>query len=85
MNRIAEKEILTQKRLIELFKNDLSYIYVGDWKERSKNNNIEEDFLYKNLKKRGYDDVQISKSIDHLNRKSNNFSNNLYQRNKDIY
>ena len=85
MSRIAEKEIQTQKRLIELFKNELEYIYVGDWKERPNNSNIEEDFLYKNLKKRGYDDIQITKTIDHLNRKSNNLSNNLYQRNKDIY
>ncbi len=85
MNRLAEQEILTQKRLIELFQKELGYNYKGDWKERENNNNIEEDLLYKNLKNRGYDKNQITKAIDHLKRQANNSSNNLYQRNKDVY
>ena len=51
MKSHIDHEIVTQKRLIQLFTENLGYDYLGDWKERSNNNNIEEDLLEDNLKK----------------------------------
>ena len=41
---IGKPEIVTQKRVIEFFCNELGYRYLGDWSDRA-NSNIEEKLL----------------------------------------
>ena len=84
MKSHIDHEIVTQKRLIKLFTENLGYDYLGDWKERS-NNNIEEDLLEDNLKKRGYEKIIINKAIQALKQKSNKPNESLYQINKEVY
>ena len=53
MNSVNELEIKTQNRIInEIFINKLKYTYLGDFKDRENNSNIEEELLLKFLLKK---------------------------------
>ncbi len=41
MDNIGKPERATQNRVIQLFRNELNYRYLGDWHERENNSNIE--------------------------------------------
>ena len=47
MSRLSQPEIMTQKRLIDLFSSQMGYDYLGDWRDRDNNSNIEEGFSLK--------------------------------------
>ncbi|SFS63174.1 type I restriction endonuclease subunit R [Lutibacter maritimus] len=85
MDTIGQREKETQKRVIKLFKEELSYNYLGDWTERPKNSNIEEEFLSNYLVRKGYSQTQINKAIYELKRTSINFNDSLYTTNKNVY
>ncbi len=85
MSRLSEPEIVTQERLIDLFRSQMSYDYLGDWRDRENNSNIEEGLLTKNLVSRGYSHAQISRAIDLLKRAAADNSKTLYERNQDTY
>ena len=85
MSQIGAKEIIVQKRIIQLFEKQLGYIYLGDWKDRENNGNIEEDLLRKFLlKDRRYSDAEINSAIHKL-RAENNIHGWLYHANREIY
>jgi type I restriction enzyme, R subunit len=84
---IANKpEIVTQKRIINMFKNPeiLGYEYLGDWKDRENNSNIEKELLEKFLKDQ-YDSIQIKKAISELERIATDQNKKLYNINKEMY
>lgn len=86
--QIGAKEILVQKRLLNLFKDKklLNYEYLGDWKDRENNSNIEEEWLQKFLKKGNcYSDAEINSAIHKLKTSASNIHNGLYNANKEIY
>lgn len=85
MSKVGSPERVTQNRVVQLFKKELGYAYLGDWQDRENNSNIEETFLTASLKKRGYTDAQISKAIYALKTTANNFSDSLYTTNKNVY
>ena len=85
MSRLSQPEIITQKRLIKLFRNQMAYDYLGDWRDRDNNSNIEEGLLSQNLNLRDYSQAQISRAIDLLKRVATDTSKSLYQRNQDVY
>ncbi|MDD4300618.1 MAG: HsdR family type I site-specific deoxyribonuclease, partial [Methanomicrobium sp.] len=86
MSNIGELEIVTQRRVIALFKNTLGYEYLGDWQERENNRNIEEDYLRRFLlEKQGYSEDAITKALYELNRVAGDQSRHLYDINKDVY
>ena len=84
---IGEKEIKTQKRLIQLFqdKKNLNYTYLGNWKDREKNSNIEEELLKKFLSRKGYAESEIKQAIFILKNEANNLSGDLYNANLRVY
>ena len=84
-SHVGEKEIRTQKRLIELFDKRLGYTFLGDWKDRENNSNIEEKWLKKYLKKTEYPESEINKAITILKREANASSDKLYQANLRVY
>ena len=45
MNTVGQPERATQNRVIKLFRDELSYRYLGDWTDRDGNTNIEEGLL----------------------------------------
>jgi len=83
---IGAKEIYTQKRVIQLFKNQLGYAYLGDWKDREGNSNIEEELLRSYLSRAGkYVEAEITGALYQLKQAADNISSGLYNANKAVY
>lgn len=62
---VGERERITQKRIVGLFRDKLKYTYLGDRTE-CENSNIEEDKLKAFLKKKGYSTELIRRAINSL-------------------
>jgi len=45
MSDVRKAERATQRRVIELFRDQLGYRFLGDWSDRAGNSNIEEGHL----------------------------------------
>ena len=45
MSTVGQREILTQQRVVAFFRDGLDYDYLGLWKHREGNSNIEERLL----------------------------------------
>lgn len=82
---IGKSERTTQNRIVELFKSDLGYRYLGNWEDRENNSNIEVQLLTGFLFKSGYKQEQINASILRLQSEANNHNRSLYQNNKEVY
>ncbi|MBU6527990.1 HsdR family type I site-specific deoxyribonuclease [Methylocystis sp. MJC1] len=82
---IGKTERATQNRVLELFRNELGYRYLGDWTDRSGNSNIEENLLNDFLARRGYTSAQISSALHKLRTEANNHSRSLYTNNEAVY
>ena len=52
MSPIVQPEKATQDRVIALFRDRLGYAYLGNWKDRDGNRNIEEGLLRAYLERR---------------------------------
>ena len=82
---IGKPERATQNRVIKLFKDELGYKPYGNFEDRLGNDNIEEEYLTKNLRKRRYSDPQISAAIYRLRLEATNTNRSLYENNKAVY
>jgi type I restriction enzyme R subunit len=82
---IGKPERATQRRVIELFREELGYRFLGDWSDRDGNSNIEEDLLTASLTRRGYSPAQISAAIYRLRTEADNNSRSLYANNQAVY
>ena len=86
MPTIGELEARTQKRVTEFFRNALGYRYLGFWKERDGNSNVEADELTKWLKKQGHDDNIITRTLRELDKAASlGGSKTLYDANREVY
>ncbi len=85
MTTVGQIERITQNRVVELFRKELDYKYLGNWEEREDNSNIEEELLHKYLTKKGYSQTLIKKAIYELTQTATNQSKSLYDVNKDVY
>jgi len=85
MNGIGTPERATQKRVIELFTEELGYDYLGDWHRRDGNSNIEEDQLRPWLTQRGCSSDQIARALHKLRAEATNPNRSLYDNNKAVY
>ncbi len=85
-NDIGKSERVTQNRIVQLFKNELGYTYLGNWEEEVRTQPVEENLLYAFLTQtQGYSDVLSRKAIDALTKAANNLTNGLYEANKATY
>lgn len=82
---IGKPERATQNRIIALFREELGYRYLGDWTDRARNSNIEEDLLSAWLRQCGYSMPQINRALDILRREADNHNRNLYGNNQEVY
>lgn len=83
---VGQRENETQKRVIKLFQQQLGYDYLGDWKRRSNNRNIEESVLIPWLRDQGVSDVLINRVLRKLSKASAmGEGKHLYEANKDVY
>lgn len=89
--RIGDTERMTQNRVIDLLlSKEMGYKYLGFWKDRKNNSNIEKEPLTKFLQSQGYSDELIKKSINKLSETAklgagNDNSDRLYNANKEFY
>jgi len=84
--QVGQIERMTQNRTVQLFCNKLNYQYLGNWKDRQKNSNIEEKLLREYLQGTGkYSDKLINKAIGELKKVAGNQQSYLYDINKEIY
>ena len=84
MSTIGKAERATQDRVIKLFTERLGYRYMGDRTDLN-NSNIETSVLTKRLTKQGYDQQQISRALDLLDREASNPNRKLYDNNQAVY
>jgi type I restriction enzyme R subunit len=82
---IGQPERATQDRLIALFRDELGYRYLGDWRDRDGNTNIEECGLTPYLTYAGYTPAQIAKAIHALRTEADNHTRGLYGNNQAVY
>jgi type I restriction enzyme R subunit len=85
MNQVGQIEKLAQKRVVQLFTDELQYAYLGNWEDRPNNGNIEEELLTNYLTKKGYTPTLISKALYELRVAANNYNESLYTNNKNVY
>jgi len=84
MNNIAKTERETQNRVIKLFQKALSYRYLGNWKDRNNNSNVETEILRDWLLRR-YDKNLTDKAIYEFTKAAADQSRSLYDINKAVY
>ena len=63
---VGAPEIVTQKRIIKLFQEELGYAYIGDKQYEDNNSNVEQSLLIKYLERVGYTKTQIDFAIRQL-------------------
>lgn len=85
MSDVRKAEKVTQRRVIDLFRDDLGYRFLGDWSDRPGNSNIEEAHLSAWLEGRGYTEAQISAALLRLQTEATNASRGLYANNEKVY
>ena len=85
MITVGQPERITQNRVVALLRDELHYRYLGDWKDREGNSNIEEGLLTAYLTRSGYSKAQISKAIYSLKTAADNHGRGLYGNNMAVY
>ncbi len=86
MSRVGEREIRTQKRVVDFFQNALVYSYLGHRQDRAGNSNIEEELRANWLKHQGYSHDIISKALEKLRKAAAlGGSKTLYDANHEVY
>ena len=86
MSTIGQREIFTQRRVIAFFRDALGYAYLGHWKDRPNNSNVEKDLLTGWLKRQGYSGRLVSKTLDVLDKAvALTGSKTLYDANSEVY
>ena len=85
MSKVGSIERLTQNRIINLFKNQLKYEYLGN-REEKENKNIDHNLLKKFLQKQGYSEKLIERALRELDQTAvMGDGRSLYDANKDVY
>ena len=84
MNIVGQIERKTQARVVALFRNLLSYDYLGDRTDLD-NRNIEQPLLRAWLTKQMVSETLINRALHELNRVATDTSKHLYDRNREVY
>ncbi|MFP4265929.1 MAG: hypothetical protein ACLFRC_09055 [Desulfonatronovibrionaceae bacterium] len=85
MSKVGQLEILTQQ-VVRFFRDQLGYRYLGDWKYREANSNIEEELLRDWLTRRGYEEQIINRALWELDQAAAlSGSKTLYDANRAVY
>ena len=86
MNTVGALEIQTQRRVIQHFRDNLGYTFLGNWHERDGNRNIETEFLTRFLARQGHSPALITKALDKLDKAAAlGGSKTLYDANREVY
>jgi len=85
MSSISKPERATQQRVVDLFRDELGYRYLGDWSERAGNTHVEEEILTRHLKARGYTEAQVTMALQQLRTEARHPNRSLYANNHAVY
>ncbi len=86
MSGVGEREIRTQQRVVEFFRDALGYAYLGNRKDRAHNRNIEDELLAAWLKKQGHNNKIADKARSELSKAAAlGGSKTLYDANSEVY
>jgi type I restriction enzyme R subunit len=86
MNDVGQRERYTQNRIVNLFREQLQYNYLGNWEDNPNNSNIEEVYLEPYLiEMAGYPVALAKRAIYLLKTEANTADRNLYNNNKEVY
>lgn len=86
MSAVGERERRTQQRVVRFFRDALGCAYLGFWKDRESNSNIEEALVASWLKRQRYDEKVISKVLFELRKAAAlGGSKTLYDANRAMY
>lgn len=85
MSMVGQIEKRTQQRVVKLFRDTLHYDYLGDWRDREGNGNIDADLLRSFLTNQGYEANLISRALFDLEKTAGDTSKSLYDRNRSVY
>ena len=85
MTPVGDLEAATQRRVVARL-HGLGYTYLGDWRDRPDNRNIEPDHLTSFLKRQGHSPALITRALDKLDKAAAlGGSKSLYDANRDVY
>jgi type I restriction enzyme R subunit len=86
MSSVGELEMRAQKRVVSFFEKALGYAYLGYWKDRPDNSNVEQDRLTAWLTRQGHSDRIIRKALFELGKAvALGGSKSLYDANRAVY
>ncbi|EFH86397.1 type I restriction endonuclease subunit R [Ktedonobacter racemifer] len=85
MSTVGQRERATQNRVVRLFTKQLGYRYLGNWRDRVGNSNIEEQLLRASLEQRGYSKDLIERALYELNKVAKDQNRSLYDINREVY
>ncbi len=85
MSPAGHSERSTQDRVVALFHDRLDYTYLGNWKDRTGNANIEPGLLAAWLRRRGVDEPLLTRALHQLAKAAGDTSKRLYDRNRAVY
>lgn len=78
-------ERITQSRIIQLFTEQLGYVYYGNWEDRLNNSNVENTYLRQFLQQQAYPSTLVEKAISEVSQLATSNTGNLYERNQKMY
>ena len=85
-NEVGQYEYVTHRRVVAFFQDGLGYAYLGNWKDRIDNGNVEEALLTGWLKRRGHSDKIIADVLFELGKAvALSGSRTLYDANREVY
>jgi len=86
MSTVGQLEFFAQQRVIKFFKDALGYTYLGHWKDRADNSNIEEKLLTDWLKRQVHSEKIVNKVLFELRKAATlGGSKTLYDANREVY
>ena len=86
MTPVGELERKTQRRVVALFRDSLGYRYLGDWRDRDENRNVESRVLTRFLRRGGHSPSLIEKALAKLEQAVGiGGSRTLYGANREVY
>jgi len=86
MNTVGQRERLTQQQIVRFFEHNLGYRYLGNWKDRNNNSNVEESLLRDWLARQGYEERIVKRALRHLEQAAEiTGSKTLYDANRAVY
>ena len=86
MSTVGQREIHTQRCVVEFFHEFLGYAYLGNWKDRPDNRNVEETLLTDWLARQGRGDKIVAKVLVELEKAAAlGGSKTLYNANREVH